>query len=98
MQALAPRVMERRASPRVRGKQHVFIYDPVDALEEVYGGWILDRSRGGVCLSVKRADIETGNLLVLRPTSAESPGIAVRVKNCRPQDGIVLLGCQFVRS
>jgi hypothetical protein len=97
MPAVATR--ERRASPRIRSKQHVFIYDPADALEEVYGGWIVDRSRGGVCLALARGDIEEGSLLVVRPTPSTSHalGVTLMVKNRRVVEGGVYLGCEFTR-
>lgn len=98
MRVLGSRALERRSSARIRGNQRVFVYDPEDALEEVHAGWIVDRSRGGVCLSLVRNDIAEGSILVVRPTSGpNAPGIEVRVKNRRPRQGSVYLGCEFVR-
>jgi hypothetical protein len=98
MQLLTPRLRERRASARVCSKQRVFVYDPADALEEVYAGWIVDRSQGGVCLSLARSDIEEGSILVVRPSTVPAlPGIEVRVKNRRQRQGQLYFGCEFVR-
>jgi len=101
LQSLAPRVVERRACPRACGKQRVDVYDAEDALEQVYAGWIVDRSQGGVCLSLRHSEIEEGSVLALRPPSAPpfSRGVEVRVMNRRQKkEGTVFLGCVFVRS
>jgi PilZ domain-containing protein len=98
MHVSIPRLRERRASTRVSSKQRVFVYDPADALEEVYAGWIVDRSQGGVCLCLSRSDIEEGSILVVRPTSQPPlPGIEVCVRNRRHRQGNVYLGCEFMR-
>jgi hypothetical protein len=96
--ATPPRVRERRASPRVSSKQRVFVYDPEDALDEVYAGYIVDRSRGGICLFLGRSDIDEGSVLIICATSLPAaPGIEVRVKNRRHRGGDVYFGCEFVR-
>jgi PilZ domain len=98
MHIATPRVRERRASARVSSKQRVFVFDPADALEEVYAGWIVDRSQGGVCLSLARSGIEEGSVLLVRPTAVPAPlGIEVRVRNCRHKHGNIYLGCEFVQ-
>jgi hypothetical protein len=98
MHIATPRLRERRASARVSSKQRVFVFDPEDALEEVYAGWIVDRSQGGVCLSLARSGIEEGSVLLVRPTAVPAPlGIEVLVRNCRHKHGNIYFGCEFVQ-
>jgi hypothetical protein len=91
---------ERRSSPRRNKLVRVFVFDPADALDEVYTGWMVDRSNGGVCLSFPRCDIAAGNVLMLQPAGGkgELPWVTVKVKHRREKASRVELGCEFVQK
>ena len=90
---------DRRAHARSRKLVRVLVADPADALDHLYAGWIVDRSRGGVCLSFPSANVEEGNILMVQPASAsgELPWVRVQVVNRRQKASRVELGCQFVQ-
>jgi hypothetical protein len=90
---------ERRASPRRRKQLKVLVSDPADALNEPYAGWLVDRSQGGICLTFCRSEVELGNILMVQPASASGtlPWVEVQVKNRRPKNARVELGCQFAQ-
>jgi hypothetical protein len=90
---------ERRTWPRFRKPFRVLILDPTDSLEEPYYGWIVDRSRGGVCLCSNRSDVAHGDILLVQPASAnaELPWVSVKVKNQRRKASRTELGCEFVQ-
>jgi hypothetical protein len=92
------RKKERRADPRLRKLMRVYVADPADALDEVFTGWVVDRSAGGVCLSFPRSEVEEGNILMVQPISpmANLPWIEVQVKHRRQKASRVELGCAFV--
>jgi hypothetical protein len=89
---------ERRAHPRSHKLVRVLVADPADALDHMYAGWMVDRSPGGVCLSLPRADIDEGNILMVQPAtgSGELPWVKVQVMNRRQKASRIELGCQFV--
>jgi hypothetical protein len=65
-----------------------------DALEN---GWVIDRSSGGLCLSLEKP-LDVGTFLRIRPSKAQvtAPWIEIQVKSCRADDANWELGCQFV--
>ncbi|MBY0528495.1 MAG: PilZ domain-containing protein [Gemmataceae bacterium] len=89
---------ERRAAPRDHKLVRVFVSDPADALDEVYTGWITDRSKGGICLSFPRLDADAGNVLMVQPVSTTEglPWVEVRIKHRRCKANRVEFGCEFV--
>jgi len=90
---------ERRAWVRSHKLVRVFVSDPADALEELYAGWITDRSAGGICLSFPHLAVEEGNVLKVQAASATEglPWIEVMVKHRRRKANRVELGCAFVK-
>jgi hypothetical protein len=60
-------------------------------------GLVLDRSRGGLLLSVPRATA-AGTLLTIRAAHApdDLAWIPIQVRHCRPQEDRWLLGCKFM--
>lgn len=88
---------ERRASPRCRTPIRVLIADPGDALEDPYPAMILDRSKGGLRLSVGHMDIEEGTVLGVQPTEW-GVSCEVRVVHRSRQNDAVELGCAFVQA
>lgn len=91
-------VSERRAYPRTMRNIRVLLMAEDSALEEPFGGWIIDTSRGGVRLRVPRESFPVGTLLLIRSPSASAavPWTALRVKHCRQVDKNWEMGCEFV--
>ncbi len=89
---------ERRQSPRSPGGVPVHIAS-ADALPEPIAGWVLDRSAGGLCLSVERP-VRKGTVLTVRPTKAPpgTPPVHVRVQRCQPDNWRWSLGCSFIQA
>jgi hypothetical protein len=69
------------------------------ALDEPYGGWIVNASRSGVCLLVPSGTIAEGTILQLRRPGAakQIPWVPVRVKYRCQREGVWELGCEFLR-
>src|SRR5262249_17741788 len=65
----------------------------------VMHGWVIDRSMGGLCLTVDDA-IPVGTLLTVRAVKAPSaaPAVDVEVKSCRRGKEEWELGCQFTKT
>lgn len=91
--------LDRRTWPRFPRRIRVLMLPDDCALEEPYGGWILNGSRGGVCLMVHLGAVEEGTVLKLRKpqAAAGTPWVAVRVKSRRQTEEGWELGCEFVR-
>ena len=92
------RKTERRAYPRIAKSIRVLIYDPEDALQQPYVGWIVDRSEGGLCLAFSRAGLKKGDVFLVRRASSneKQSWVAVKVKNGRWNNNRQEVGCQFV--
>jgi hypothetical protein len=89
-----PRAAERREGLR---RQGVPVPVRVDAPGSA-GAVVIDRSTGGLCLSLDRA-VPAGRVLRVRAENApaDSPWVAVEVRHCRPAEGRRWhLGCRFV--
>lgn len=93
----ATSVDDRRSSPRKRKLLKVVIRD--ESTGESFSGWVLDRSLGGMCLSIQRP-AETGALLAIRrPSAPEStPWVEMRVRNVRERESTWELGCEYMRT
>jgi hypothetical protein len=90
--------MERRAAPRRRGNSgEVFLAEASD--KEKLPAWVLDRSVGGLCLSVD-APLPVGSVWQVRPRTAPetTPWTPVEVRTCRPDKGEWEVGCRFVKT
>ncbi len=97
--ALRPQV-ERRRSPRHPRRVRVLILPEDCALEEPYGGWVVDASAGGVRLAIQRELIAVGTLVRIRPSSglSSAPWMTVRVRHGRRNGDEWLMGCEVVRT
>jgi len=89
----------RRALRRGGNPVAVLITDAACKAEAQYG-YVLDRSTGGLCLSVK-GQIPEGTVLSVRTTNAPAtvPWVQLEVRNCRKMNsGEYELGCKFLRT
>jgi hypothetical protein len=87
---------ERRASPRrQQHKVRVQVRTPRQA--RGVAGWVIDRSRSGLCLLLEE-DVKVGATVKVRPTAApdKSDWVSVVVKNRRRREKGYVLGCKFV--
>lgn len=89
---------DRRASPRRRKMVRVLVLD-VMYPDDPITGWIVDRSLGGMCMSVDRP-MEPGAVLRVRRNNAPGtvPWVEVRVQSVREKDETWDLGCEYLRS
>lgn len=89
---------ERRTSPRRKKMLRVLLIDPQENTEP-FPGWVVDRSLGGLCLSVDHS-IDVGAILQVRPSNAPdgTPWVEVRVQSLRPKETTFELGCAFIRT
>ena len=90
---------ERRASARRTGRAvRVFLTD-AGANTKLVDGWVLDRSLGGICLSLYEA-VQVGEVLRLMPENAPAgtPWVEVEVRSVRLDGGRHELHCQFLQN
>lgn len=90
---------ERRGALRRGGNPIAVHISDAEARAKPTNGYVLDRSTGGLCLSVPQT-IAEGTILSVRTVSAPEsiPWVQVAVKNCRPHGDEFELSCQFVRT
>lgn len=95
---LVDNAQDRRSDPRRKGNSvEVDLCDPRGRVD-TFGGYVLDRSRGGVGLMVP-FEVPVGTTLNVRPRVNHNPhSIPIEVRSCRPNQDGYLLGCQFVQT
>lgn len=93
------RKRERRASLRRAGNPIPVLITDAKAEADPIPGWVLDRSTGGLCMSVE-VEVEAGTVLSVRTKNAPEsiPWWQIEVKNCRKNGREYELGCQWVRT
>jgi hypothetical protein len=90
---------ERRATLRRGGNPVAVLITDADVKQRPRYGWVLDRSMGGLGLSVDEP-VPQGTILSVRAANAP-PNIAwvqLEVRSCRPEGESWDLGCQFLRT
>lgn len=89
-------VVERRAVPRRKGKSVKVHVSDAGVISEPRPGWVIDRSRRGLCLVVSEPVAE-GTVLSVRAVDAPdtTPWAQVEVTNNRPKGNRWALGCRF---
>ena len=88
---------ERRDSPR-RAKQIQILVADAEPGAIPATVWLLNRSVGGLCLSVPES-VSPGTILNVRPgILPDLPWVAVEVKSCRKVETTWELGCEFLRE
>jgi len=95
---LAKSWQERRRAPRRRGNPiPVVLADPGTA-DDTLGGWVTDRSAGGLRLLVDQ-ELTVGRHFNVRSTrAADAPWIEIEIKHCHNDSGSWSVGCQFVKE
>jgi len=90
---------DRRSALRRGGNPVAILISDAEARAKPSSGWVIDRSTGGLCLSVSEPVVE-GTILSVRTSNAPEtiPWVQLEVKNCRAVGGEYELGCQFVRT
>jgi hypothetical protein len=90
---------ERRSSLRRGGNPVAVLITDAEVKEPPFQGWVLDRSMGGLCLSVEQ-EVAAGAILSVRAANAPSnvAWVQVEVKNSRQEGTTWELGCQFLRT
>jgi|SRR5712692_9651017 len=89
---------DRRSWPRRKRAIQVVLQEAGGA-GEPFPAWVMDRSIGGLGLSIDQP-VEAGTILrVRRPTaSADIPWVEIQVKSVRIKETTWEIGCQFTRS
>jgi hypothetical protein len=89
---------DRRSAPRRKGGNRVEVYLADDTKKEPLLGWVVDRSVGGLCLSVEQP-LNTGTILNVRPRRAQqtAPWLAIEIRSCRADGGGWEVGCRFLK-
>jgi len=92
----------RARSRRTSERQHVDLTEVVlahaETPKDLFQGWIMDLSQGGLRMSVCQS-IPLGTLLLMKPTSAleDAPWIKIKVKTSFQELNYWNLGCQFLK-
>jgi hypothetical protein len=91
------RWVERRLSPRHKVRQVKVLLSDAAAQTPPFEGWLLNRSLGGLGLSVSRS-VDAGTILSVRQAVGNevTPWVRVEVRYCRMERGRWTLGCKFV--
>jgi PilZ domain len=89
---------DRRSWPRRKRAIQVVLQDAAGH-RDPFPAWVMDRSIGGLGLSVDEP-IEEGTLLRVRRAAAPTdvPWVDIQVKSVRIKESTWELGCQFTRS
>ncbi len=90
---------ERRASLRRRGRSVRVLIAEENSGEEPTEGYVVDRSTGGLSVSLPR-EVSVGRLVIVRAGEGPQtlPSIQAQVRSCRPQGDSWELGLAFVKT
>jgi hypothetical protein len=89
---------DRRSWPRRKRAIQVVLQDAAGE-DDPFPAWIMDRSIGGLGLSVDQP-LEPGTVLRVRRATAPTdvPWVDIQVKSVRTKENTWEVGCQFTRS
>jgi hypothetical protein len=92
-------VTERRGSARRKGNVVEVLVTGSDTEEEPARGWVVDRSMGGLCLTLNE-EVAPGTVLNLKPRNGPpaTPWVEVEVRSCKKDRSGYEVGCQFIRT
>src|SRR6516164_9070066 len=90
---------ERRASLRRPGKMIKVLISDAEATASPIKGWVIDRSLGGLGLSVPKP-VPEDIILSVRAVDApaNTPWVKVKVKRCTADEDRWEIGCQYLRT
>jgi hypothetical protein len=90
---------EQRSSLRRRGKSVKVLLSMKATPDQLFEGWVIDRSVGGLCLASSQ-EVPKGAIMNVRPMQAPEslPWIQIEIKNCRQDGNHWEIGCQFLRT
>src|ERR1043166_5478682 len=86
---------ERRQAVRRTGKPIKVILSDAATQTECWEGWVVDRSLGGLCLSVPQPMPPGTRLKVRAEGGHRGIWVEVEVRHCRSLESRWALGCQF---
>lgn len=91
--------MDRRQALRRGGNPVAVFLTDADTESEPIRAYVLDRSTGGICLTVPES-VEAGTVLSVRAVNAPptTPWVKVEVRNCRAVGDEFELGCKFQKT
>jgi PilZ domain len=90
---------EKRSSLRREGNPVEVLVDGATALDQPIKGLVIDRSRGGLQLSLEQP-VKVGSLLRVRPPTApeDLPWVEILVRHCQARGDRWHLGCAFTEE
>jgi hypothetical protein len=88
---------EKRGFNRRSGNAVPVVFTTTGSDNKLENGWVVDRSAGGLCLSLEKP-LDIGTFLKIRPSKAPvtAPWIEIQVRSCRADEANWELGCQFI--
>jgi len=91
------KLRDRRACPRSPKNIRVLVLPEDCAVDEPYGGWIIDASRGGVRIRLPHELVPVGTTLYIRSPFASNrvAWTVVQVRHLRRAGDNWELGCEF---
>ena len=90
---------ERRFALRRSGRQVRVFVTNLEATTKPVEGWVMDRSVGGMCLSLYEPIEKGAKLKVIAENAPEgTPWVEVEVKTVRLDGDRCEVGCQFLRT
>ena len=89
---------ERRAAPRRRGNSVEVLFAPAPNKEPLQG-WVVDRSVGGLCLTLEQ-QVKEGEVWHVKPRNAPPsiPWTPIEVRTCKAEEGSWKVGCRFLQT
>jgi hypothetical protein len=93
------RTKDKRRALRRGGSPVPVLVSDVETQAESIQGLVLNRSKGGLCLSVSQP-IEVGRLLAVRTSNfpEDLDSVQLRVRHCKQKGDSCRLGCQFMQA
>jgi hypothetical protein len=90
---------EKRAALRRQGNPIPVLISDATVTADPYYGWVIDRSMGGLCLTVE-TPVSVGTIISVRPTNAPdtAPWVQVEIRRCKEEGKSWELGCQFLKT
>lgn len=90
---------DRRSAPRRKAGCRVEVFLTDESKGPPLLGWVVDRSMGGLCLSVEEP-LKEGTIFNVRPRKAPqtAPWLAIEVRSCRADGSVWEVGCRFVNA